>query len=329
MAGDIDIRSLRRVPNFAGLDGAELNGLRGGLRLVSFAEGAVLVAQGDARDGTYYLESGAVDIVTRIPGGGEKRIATLPGGSMVGDMGLIDAGRRTASARATAAGRAIFLERAYFRGMLAQRSAPAMKILRTTLGFVCRRVRDVDTAILAAEGPRLPPWQPAGEVPRRPGGSDLGAYLPRLPFFAGFAAADVSRLAGMGRLFELPRGATLFAEGVAARTCFLVVRGAVTVWGANGGARRPLAVLGPGRAAGLAAMILGGENRTVATVHEGAAVLALEREVFDHVYGGASGLSLAFLEAVSADLLHGLARRNNDLTRLSGQELIRQGYRSR
>ncbi len=161
---------------------------------------------------------------------------------------------------------------------------------------------------------------------RRPNGGcsfDYLPYLPILPFFEGFAAEDIARLHSHTTPYELPTCALLCDSKHPLTACYIVVHGSVSVYAANGRQERQLAVLGPGRVVGLDSMLDDGSDDTTCAVRSDAVVLELSKKNFDQLFFGNSPTSLAFLNAVSRNLVQNLSRANNDLTRIRNYQLIR------
>ena len=323
MSDSVSIAELRTLPLFAGLGASRLAALRGGLRPVPFGVGTVLIRQGRPPDGAWFLESGAAEVVARMPGGDERLLGTVGAGDMVGDTGLIDGRPRTATVRASEGGRALFLDGGFFRGLTAQRDAAALGVLRNVHRGIAERIRAMGADLDGLEGNGAGAV-PAAVLPATAGDPafDVRAYLPVLPFFVGFRPAQIDRLMAEATALEIPAGSALYRAGDAGDTCFIVVRGAV--WALAGGDTRrlPRAVLGPGRAVGLLSMLLGGVHGTTCLSREGATVIALPRQAFAALYDGEDDVALAVLDAVGRDLLAIMGRMANDLARAAGQGLI-------
>src|SRR5690606_15862615 len=106
---------LRAAPLLASFEDAALAAVAGLMREVALPAGCELIRQGDAADGAWLLESGAFDVVRKLPGGGEIGMATLGPGALVGEASLLRDAPRTATVRARVASRALFLDRRLFR----------------------------------------------------------------------------------------------------------------------------------------------------------------------------------------------------------------------
>jgi CRP-like cAMP-binding protein len=119
-----------------------------------------------------------------------------------------------------------------------------------------------------------------------PGEPTLGApaveelpLLRGLPCFAEFGEQELGDLVRALSLWPLERGTTLFSDGDAARSAFVVVRGAIEVSRVRGDRRLRLATVGPGRLLGELSLIDGGPRTATCSAAEPALVLELRRDV--------------------------------------------------
>ena len=88
---------IKGISLFEGLAPAEIEGVLCVCERARFEPGACLMRQGQPADSAFILESGAVDVMTRLPGGGEAKVAALDPGSVIGEMALLDSGLRSAT----------------------------------------------------------------------------------------------------------------------------------------------------------------------------------------------------------------------------------------
>jgi predicted acylesterase/phospholipase RssA/CRP-like cAMP-binding protein len=244
MVGHEVVERLRSVPLFAQVDVMVLTDLArsGELRLVHLARGEQLVAVGDAADEAYVVVDGALEASTGATEGGEARLAALPAGSVVGEIAVLNGGRRTASLRATEPTQVVAIAAAIFTALLerepglageiaaagrqrllATRMARQLLALFPGLGVAERNGEAMQVGTLAAEA--VPVSLRAGEVLFRRGDPGDAAYLvvsgrlrvlddgtdddgtPRV-----VAEIGAGQLAGeLSLLDDAPRGATLVA----------------------------------------------------------------------------------------------------------------------
>ena len=98
--------------------------------------GELVFAEGDTADCAYVVESGEVEISTRIEGV-MRCIAVVGPGDLLGEMGIVDDEPRSASAVATMDGRLTIVS----RDELAKRLETADPVLRLLLDVAVKRLR--------------------------------------------------------------------------------------------------------------------------------------------------------------------------------------------
>jgi CRP-like cAMP-binding protein len=321
----------------AALDEAAAGSLLGLAEPVSFVCGARLVEQADPARGAYVLRAGRVEARVTLPGGGERTVATIEAGEMFGETALIEGGVCSASIVAITPVDGWFIERDAFRALVAVRNAAALEWNRALAMSLVQRLGALNAQLLKQAAPedRLareapPPGDPLAGVARHLHAAfEAGRFLPVLPFFAGFEAAEIEEVCTGARYLELPRGRWLFAAGQPATHCYVVVRGAVeavarVASGEGGPAReRRMAVLGPGTLAGYLSVLRGGmagaahgagaRTREVVTLLEFSATEFLAR------FQGTTRAEVKFQHAVLRALLQSLARSNGQMARLVTQ----------
>ncbi len=90
---------LKAMPLFEGLTDEFILGLRERVKLVSYDPGKVICKQGDVADRLYLIRIGFVKVSQESPGG-EVILQYLHRGDYFGEMGLLGAGKRTATCTA-------------------------------------------------------------------------------------------------------------------------------------------------------------------------------------------------------------------------------------
>ena len=154
-------------------------------------------------------------------------------------------------------------------------------------------------------------------VKRSPQASfDWKAFLPVLPFFEGFDAGEIDEVASTGKALELPRGAWIFAAGLKADACYIVLRGAVEIFTRNGAKDRRVAIAGPGELVGFVALLRGAVHGGNARAREACCLLEIPRAAFLDIYNGTSGTTVRLHHAIHRSLMRSIARTNTQLTRL-------------
>ena len=151
------------------------------------------------------------------------------------------------------------------------------------------------------------------------------AFLPLLPLFGRFSAAELKGFADRAELVELARGRILFQQGDAGTAAFVIVRGALEILRAENGRRHRIGVLGPGRLCGVLALIEGQAHSMSAAAREPTVLLEISRAESDALFSGNDPVSAKFQDAVNRELLQSLGRANIHLTRLVSQARIRGG----
>src|SRR5688572_10284255 len=323
------------IPLFAGIDRDGLEGIARIFQPVRFEPAAHLVRQGQQADGAFLIESGSADVYTALPGGGEAAVAALGPGSVLGEMALLDSGIRSATVLARTAVAAHLIERDAFRMLLSQRNAAAFTIQNRITLTLCERLRQLNGRVVEADGsgnasPPLEAVVASRGAPRRGSCSfDWRAFLPVLPLFRRYGAAELAEFAAAAQVMELSRGQSLFRHGDPAETCHVVVRGALEITGARNGQVHRIGVLGPGRLCGILAMIEGAPHSMSAAARENSVLLEIGQDAFARLFKCDDRLAARFQEVVNQELLQALARTNNHLTRLVSQARIRGGRQGR
>ena len=119
---------LKAVPLFEGLSDDEIALLTERCSERRVASGERVFREGDAADGLYVVEAGAVTIVRDTVGQPVQRLARLGPGGYFGEMGLLDNGVRTASAVASEASTLVHVRKQDLIGLLKQRPLLAVKL---------------------------------------------------------------------------------------------------------------------------------------------------------------------------------------------------------
>ena len=126
------------------IDDADARLIVSQMRLVYFARGASLVRQGD-KDNTNYMLliiTGEVAVDTAAAGQGDAvAISVLGPGNLVGEMGLLDGGARSASCTAATAVQAASLSRNGLQRLIEQRPAVAAKLMAGISKRMAERLR--------------------------------------------------------------------------------------------------------------------------------------------------------------------------------------------
>jgi len=130
-----------------------LSSLPGGLsarlfaqaRTVSLAADQTLFVEGDAGDGCYRVDEGLLKVSVMAPAGGERILAILGPGSMVGELSVIDRAPRSASVTAIRESRLCFVSRAAFDAF----AETNPEVYRHVMTMLARRLRNTNDALAA------------------------------------------------------------------------------------------------------------------------------------------------------------------------------------
>lgn len=126
-----------------GLVQSELEAVGAVLQLRAFPSGATLCAQGDKGDRMWLLTKGSVSIrIATDDARGTRRLASLAQGTTVGEMALIEDGRRSATIVANENVECLELSKAAYREILERHPAIAAKLLGNLLREMTARIRD-------------------------------------------------------------------------------------------------------------------------------------------------------------------------------------------
>jgi glutaminase len=131
----------------AGLSAEDVAALGAVLQPLEFEAGALIVQRGSLSDALYFLLQGEISVVVDLPGGGHKRLSTVPAGLGFGETALLHGGVRSADVRADTAVRCATLGRDAFIAL--QRSHPRLAIgllhnlLQASVAMVLRLTAEV------------------------------------------------------------------------------------------------------------------------------------------------------------------------------------------
>src|SRR5499433_920915 len=114
-------------------------------RPLSLKADQTLFVAGDEGDGCYRVEEGLLKASIAAPAGGERILAVLGPGSVVGELSMIDGGPRSASVTALRDSKLSFVGRAAFEAF--GRTTPEFYHHMTAL--LAQRLRDTNDALLA------------------------------------------------------------------------------------------------------------------------------------------------------------------------------------
>ena len=114
-------------------------------RPLSLAADQTLFVAGEEGDGCYRVEEGLLKASIAAPAGGERILAILGPGSVVGELSMIDRGPRSASVTALRDSKLSFVGRSAFEAF--GQSRP--ELYRHIATLLAQRLRDTDEALVA------------------------------------------------------------------------------------------------------------------------------------------------------------------------------------
>ena len=115
-------------------------------RLLSLDADQTLFLAGDEGDGCYRVEEGLLKASVTAPNGGERILAILGPGSMVGELSMIDGAPRSASVTALRDSKLHYVSKADFEAL--GKSSP--EIYQHVMKVLARRLRDTNSALAAS-----------------------------------------------------------------------------------------------------------------------------------------------------------------------------------
>ena len=301
-------------------------------RPITHAKGDRLVRYGDPSRGAYLLKEGAAEATVLLPGGEKLTVARLEAGSVFGEMALFERGTCTATVTASEKLEGWFIERDDFRSLVAQRAPAALRLQHAVTLALSEKLRALNAKVLEVPAPEDKPKRsvsgtdldPLAKVKRLKHASfDHKAFLPHLPIFEGFDAAEIAEILDVSSLLELPRGHAVFAAGQPSAACFIVVRGAVEIRAQHAKRERRMAVLGPGQLLGYMSALEKTMHGSDAVVREAALLLEIPSEAFEKLYFGSTPASSKLHRVIQKSLLSSLGQTNRHLTRLISQARLR------
>jgi CRP/FNR family transcriptional regulator, cyclic AMP receptor protein len=115
-------------------------------RTVSLKAGQSLFLSGDRSDGCYRLDDGLLKVSITAPAGGERILAILGAGAIVGELSMLDGSPRSASATALRASKLCFISRVAFETF----ADGHPEVYRQGMMLLARRLRATNDALVAA-----------------------------------------------------------------------------------------------------------------------------------------------------------------------------------
>jgi CRP-like cAMP-binding protein len=313
---DEAVASLSAVDLLAGVPEEELAQLARTTRRRQFRVGQAIWRQGDDSEELAFVLAGRVSISLQLPGDATVEVSSVGPGEVMGEMGIIDGGRRLVSATAVEPTTVMVLGRADYTALVSRRHPTAFAIKRRIAHIACARLRGQYTALAESLGDGPPP-DAAADAELEFRGPPDSRYVRRLASFRAFDSLALWGFLTAGRYALCPPGRTLVAEGTASPACYLTINGAVEKVIVRGGRRIRVGLAGPGLAFGYESMIDGGPSPVTAITRERTLVLALPTAAFERLFDGERPESHVFLDVIHRDLAGSLRQALRPHARLA------------
>jgi CRP-like cAMP-binding protein len=126
---------------------AELEAIAGIVETQDVAAGKEIFREGDPGNGLFLVVAGEIDVTKRGPRG-ERSLARLGPGGVLGEMSLVTLEARSATGRALTDSRVLRLPAQPFRALLAAGSTAALKIAAAIAEILARRVATMNSLVL-------------------------------------------------------------------------------------------------------------------------------------------------------------------------------------
>jgi len=142
--GDALLRALRSNPIFSGGSPGSLAELVEGATPLHYPVGAFLCHQGEPAAHLFVITKGEVAVVAPARGGAEQVLSIMGPGELLGELALLNNGRRTASARATSETDAWAISRDAFWSFLEATPSGSAALLRQVAERLAAREALID-----------------------------------------------------------------------------------------------------------------------------------------------------------------------------------------
>lgn len=111
-----------------------------------YADGEVIVRQGETGDCMYTLQEGRLEVVTQQPGRGEVRVGIMEQGAIFGEMAIFEKEVRSATVRALGPARVLTIDKRTFLSRVQEDPSLAFNLVR----MMSQRIRKLTAALSEA-----------------------------------------------------------------------------------------------------------------------------------------------------------------------------------
>ena len=168
---DALLARLRDMPFFDGLDDVTLAQLARAARHREYQAGEVIVLEGEAQPGLYFLDSGYVKVVKSAPSGREQTLRVLEPGDTFNEIGVFSRKPNPATAIALEPSDVWLIPREVLTGLLRQQPDFAQSVIERMaerMLFLVSLVSDLSLRPVTGRLARLLLETAAGDVVQRP-----------------------------------------------------------------------------------------------------------------------------------------------------------------
>jgi hypothetical protein len=291
---------VRASPLLHTVDAMVLEELRPEVVRREFAAGEVVCREGEPSDAMLFVGAGRLEVLV-----GGERVDEIPPGEVVGEIGLLDDGPRTATLRALEPFVAWRLERERFEVLRRDARPAALALLDATARQVCARLRSRVGTLTPCEAPTSPETRAHAPPP-----AEVEERLRQLTPGLGLDDEATAILMSLGEPLRF-EDAPLWRRGAAAGG-LLVLSGTVQVGSPEEGAQL---LLTPGELAGAEALLDGGRNPFSARAVGAVLGLGMNAAAWRRLRATQPGLVLHAIAARQVALLMRSHRRLRDAER--------------
>lgn len=144
---------LRATDLLASVPAEDLRAVAAASRVRSFHRGQVVFTRSDPSDSVIVVIAGRIKVVVRSADGGELTLTILGAGSMLGELGIIDGGPRSADAETVDECQLLLIPREMIRDICA-RVPSAGQALTTSIAVMLRRLTEAVADLVFLDLPR-------------------------------------------------------------------------------------------------------------------------------------------------------------------------------
>jgi CRP/FNR family transcriptional regulator, cyclic AMP receptor protein len=152
MTADV-VRILRETSLLGSVPAENLNALAAASRLRSYRRGQVVFTRSDPGDTVIVVVSGRVKVTVRSADGGELTLAVIHPGGLLGELGVVDGGPRSADAETLEECQLLLIPRDAIRDICA-RVPSAAQALTNSIAATLRRLTEATADLVFLDLPR-------------------------------------------------------------------------------------------------------------------------------------------------------------------------------